>query len=99
MQSIYKQFSYYSEIVVHGYTLQDGRVELSSLETDGDSLAECIDNAVVGLQDWHGNDLGHKNISELPENIYLDCVAAIVIAIDKQINADSLVSEKQGVEQ
>ena len=88
MQSIYKQFSYYGELVVNGYTLQDGRLELISLETDGDSLEECLDNAVVGLQDWHGNQAGFRNIGELPTDMYEDCKAAIIIAIEKQIEQD-----------
>lgn len=45
----------------------NGRLLYTTLETYGNSIEDCIFNATIGIEDWHGNEQGHRNLDELNE--------------------------------
>lgn len=59
----------------------DGRLTYTTVETCGDDLSDCLSNATIGIDDWHGNDKGHTDASELSDALHQDLCLAIAEAI------------------
>lgn len=63
--------------VIDGAEMDDGRIILNSLQTYGDTLEECINNATVGLVTWHGNEAGYTGIGDLSDKLFNKAYKAI----------------------
>lgn len=48
----------------------DGRLILTYVESEGDDLKELLANAMVSIEDWHGNEGPERSLDELPEELY-----------------------------
>lgn len=77
-----KQFSFYKPYKNFLKQGSEGQVLITDVDTEGDSLQELVDNATIGLEDWHGNSLQHCRLHDLADEDL-----AIVMADIKRIYA------------
>jgi hypothetical protein len=64
MIKTYAFYKEYKNFEKHG---SDGRMIVTSVESDGDTLEELYANATVGLEDWNGNELPFIKLDDMAE--------------------------------
>lgn len=62
----------------------DSVITMTTLETFGTNVDEMLDNATIGLVDWHGNERGYIGIGELKQSDYDFAVKLITDFVNEQ---------------
>lgn len=65
---------------VPGY---DGRAIYTTIETFGNDLDDCLANASIGREDWHGNELEFHTPGDLSDSHYLLLERALIETLNE----------------
>ena len=51
------------------HVFEDGYLMTAGISFRGNTLDDCLDNAVVSIENWHGQDLSPRKLYDLPNYI------------------------------